>query len=410
MKTLKTLGILLVIVAVFFGSMYTLNFLTGPVIEANKAGAANDRLNAVMPGGKSYTEITADLADVPTNVVKVSKEDNGLGFVIECIATSNYTGATPMDIVIGVDPTGVICGIKLVSHSESLIFGADYPSTYIGKDSALAGVDVYAGSTYSSTAFKKSVEDGLGVLISNSLIQAGVKSDAQILEELIPALAPGYVKLTETTVSGNIQKALKASNDAGFAYIITSGETSYLALVNAMGSCKVYNVEGALVTEGVDAIVTEAKAHATANQKTFDATSNTKFGKMVEGATEFNAIALDGYSTIVYATSFKANGETYYGFYSKAYGFEQMNIYIVLDAEGKIVKFDAMAVLFETQYFPPAKNFNEKDYEGSFDGLNGETFTGDNAIIAGATMSTNAVKQATKDAFDGFEFVKGGQN
>ena len=83
MKLLKTIGILIVIATVFGVAMYGLNFYTGPIIEANQAGAANDRLNAVMPGGAAYEDITATLSDVPASVVKVSRETSGLGFVIE---------------------------------------------------------------------------------------------------------------------------------------------------------------------------------------------------------------------------------------------------------------------------------------------------------------------------------------
>ena len=126
---LITVALLLVVVAVFGAASFALNLYTGPIIEANNAGAANDRLNAVMPGGSSYEDITATLQGVPASVVKVSKEVTGLGYVIEAQATSQYTGSTPMDIVIGVDATGKICGIELASHSESLIIGADYPST-----------------------------------------------------------------------------------------------------------------------------------------------------------------------------------------------------------------------------------------------------------------------------------------
>ena len=61
MKLLKTILILLVIVAVFGCAMFGLNFYTGPIIEANNAGAANDRLNAVLPGVNSYEDITATL-------------------------------------------------------------------------------------------------------------------------------------------------------------------------------------------------------------------------------------------------------------------------------------------------------------------------------------------------------------
>ena len=163
-KFLKCTTVLLVIIAVFGGAMFALNLHTGPIIEANTLGAANDRLNLVM-NGRGYEDITATLKDVPESVVKVNKEIDGLGYVIEAKATSKYTGGDAMDILIGVSADGKICGIKLVSHSESLIFGEDYPSTYIGKDSALSGVELFAGSTFSSQAFKTAVEEALGVTL-----------------------------------------------------------------------------------------------------------------------------------------------------------------------------------------------------------------------------------------------------
>lgn len=407
---LKTAAILLVVIVVFGAAMFALNLHTGPIIEANNAGAANDRLNAVMPGGSAYEDITATLSNLPASVAKVSRETSGLGYVIECTATSQYTGSTPMDIVIGVDTTGKICGINLVNHSESLIFGADYPSTYIGKDSALADVGLYAGSTYSSTAFKNAVSEGLGVLIANDLIAAGVKSDAQILEELIPTVAPGYTKLVDSTASGNIQKALKAENDTGFAYIMIEGEASYLALVNATGVCKIYDVEGTDVTVDHAALVDEAKAAASANQKSYNEDFATKIGKMMEGATDVTALELDTFNTVVAAVSFKVDGADYYGFYSRSIGFHQMDVYIVIDANGAITKVDAKQFIFEEEYFVNFAGMDNAAYKGGFVGITSDTWTGEQAMIATATMTSNAMKQSTTDAFAAFDsIVKGGE-
>ena len=407
MKLLVTIAILLVIVAVFGGAMFALNMYTGPIIEANQAGAANDRLNAVMDGGKAYEDITATLSGVPEGF-KVNKETSGLGFVIEAQATSQYTGGAPMDIVIGVDATGTICGIKLVSHSESLIFGATYPDSYIGKDSALAGVELYAGSTYSSKAFKGAVEEALGVLISNDLIKAGVKSDAQILEELIPTVAPGFSKLLESAVAGNIQKAFVAENGTGFAYIVGAGDSTYLAVVNAMGACVVYDVEGNDVTAANSAIADEAKAQAAANQTAFLEGFKTKLERMMTGATEFETITLNTYNTVVSAVSFKVDGATYYGFYSRSVGFHQMDVYYVLDENGAIVKMDAKQLIFDEEYF---FNFGgmPENYKGGFAGATSETWSDDIAVIATATMTSNAMKQSTNDAFAAFNSIKGGE-
>ena len=408
MKLLVTIAILLVIVAVFGGAMFALNMYTGPIIEANQAGAANDRLNAVMDGGKAYEDITATLSGVPEGF-KVNKETSGLGFVIEAQATSQYTGGSPMDIVIGVDATGTICGIKLVSHSESLIFGATYPDSYVGKDSALAGVELYAGSTYSSKAFKGAVEEALGVLISNDLIKAGVKSDAQILEELVPTVAPGFTKLVEAAAAGNIQMAFKAENGAGFAYIMTAGEKSYLAVVNAMGACKLYDVEGNDVTADNAALADEAKTQAAANQQNFESKATRKFKNLFDGADGFETLTLDGFNTIVYAAKFTVGDADYYGFYSRSKGYDQMDVYVIIDENGAIVKISAATLFFDTEHFPVDDTVDSKEYENSFAGLTGDTFTGDNAMISGATMTSNAMKQSTNDAFAAFNSIKGGE-
>ena len=411
MKLLKTLAILLIIIAIFGGAMFGLNFYTGPIIEANQAGAANDRLNAVMPGGSAYEDITATLSGVPASVVKVSKETNGLGYVIEATATSDYTQGSPMDIVIGIDATGKICGIQLVSHSESLIFGADYPSTYIGKDSALADVGLYAGSTYSSTAFKNAVSEAMGVLISNNMIAAGVKSDAQILEELIPSVAPGFTKLVDATASGNIEKALKAENGTGFAYVVKSADASYLAIVNAMGACRVYDVEGNDVTAAQEDVATEAKAAAIAEQTDYTTALKTKVEKMMNGATDIESVELETFNTVVSAVSFKVEDANYYAFYSRSIGFDQMDVYVVIDENGAIAKLDADQFIFDEKYFKDAMGFAgmPEGYRDGFIGITTDTWTGEQAIISKATMTSNAVKESTADAFASFNSIKGGE-
>lgn len=637
-NVLKTALVLIVIVAVFCAAMYALNIYTGPIIEAKTTGAAKERLNVVMPDGAGYRDITKDLGELPESVVKVHEEIGGLGYVVEAKASSKYTGNEPMDILIAVDMDGKICGIKLVSHTESLIFDAAYPDTYLGKDSALSGVELFAGSTFSSTAFKTAVEEAMGVLIANDLIkagvktpdqiltellptvapdlanaqksagkgdvitafkagsaaayivaegdtaylvvvaadgtskvydvsgadvtasksdavakamayaasaanerlnevlpgaagfeditstltnlpasvlkvhkevgglgfaieiaatgyntaapmdvvigvdaqgkivevkifayndtpsfditkkdptyldsykgqdstladvglvagstisstglktavseamgalaennlvQAGVKSDEQILTEMIPTVTSGWVKITDAKASGNIVKAQKASNGTGFAYIMKSGEASYLAVVNAMGVCKVYDVEGNDVTADQAALADEAKAQAATEQTSFASDFETKLGKMMTGAAEFTAIEADTFNTVVSAVSFTVDGTMYYGFYSRAYGFDQMDVYFVLDENGAIVKMDAAEFIFLESDFVEYGGFQgmPSGYVDGFVGATGDAWTGDPAIIAGATKTTDAVKAATADVFAAFNSITGG--
>ncbi len=423
MKLLKTFGILLIVVAIFGGAMFGLNFVTGPIIEANNAGAANERLNEVMPGGTSYEDITATLTGVPASVVKINKETSGLGFVIECTATSQYTGGTPMDIVLGVDATGKICGLKLAAHSESVIFGADYPSTYIGKDSALTGVEFYAGSTYSSKAFKTAVEEAMGVLISNNLITAGVKTDEQILAEMIPTLhtglsSGGVLKADQIVASGNIVEGYKALNGSGFAFIVKNGDAKLLVLVNAAGICKVYDTTGADVTAANEAACTEALA-AAGTKVDYKTQAETAILAAYSDATEIKLVDFNTFGNVVYAASFQSADKTYFAFFSAPLTYEDtpMSVLTVLDDTGAIAKQTIKEFAFGhgVEYMPiytegygDTSSAAFKAYLEKFIGLKDTTLS-DDVLIAHATVSSTAVKLATKDAFAAFNSIdKGG--
>lgn len=432
---LITTAILLVIMVVFGAAAFGLNFITGPIIAEKSAGAANERLDAVMPeGDKAYEDITATLTlpeklISPANgkrtadIIAVHKETNGLGYVVEVAWTSEDShGNEPNLVLVGISPDGKIIKINNEAYHDTAnynIFNNDpnYAATFEGQDSTLADVGLVAGSTHSSTAFRSAVAHAFEVLVINDLITAGKKSDAQVLEELIPSVAPGYSKLLEVEVSGNIQKALKAENDTGFAYIMTEGDASYLAVVNAMGGCKIYDVEGADVTAAHAALADEAKAHAVANQTAYFDSFKTQIEAMMPGAIELQPVVLDTFNTVVSSVSFNVEGATYYGFYSRSYGFDQMDVFVIIDENGAIAKTDAKQFIFHEDSFLeyPPHNAPTGPYVGmpngyvnGFEGVTGD-WNGDAAFIAGATMSTNAIKQSVNDAFAAFNSIKGGE-
>ena len=407
---INTIAILLAFVVVFGAVMFGLNFITAPIIEENNKGAEFAPLLAVMPDADNFEEITSTLSGVPASVIAIYKETSGKGFVVRASASTQYS-KEPMEITFGVTADGKICGIQLDVYTDSIDFrskDANYIDSYLEKDSALADIGTVSGATYSSTAFKDAVSAGFSALISNSLIVEGVKSDAQILSEMIPTLAPGMLKTEEVAVSGNIEKAWGAGNDAGFAYVVKNGDASFLALVNATGVCKVYDVAGADVTDAQSAIADEAKAHASANQKSYTEDLNTRVTKLFADASDIAPIELSTFNTVVSAVSFKSNGAEYYGFYSRSIGFHQMDVFFVIDANGAIAKMDAKQFIFEEEYFAAFGGMNNGEYKAGFEGLTSETWTGDAAVIATATMTSNAMKQSTEDAFAAFNSIKGG--
>ena len=128
---------------------------------------------------------------------------------------------------------------------------------------------------------------------------------------------------------------------------------------------------------------------------------------MLSGADNFNTLTVDAYNTVVSALSFELEGATYYAFYSKSFGYEVMDVYYILDSEGKIVKMSAQTFIFDEEYFFAFAGL-PSGYISGFNGLTSETFNGEQAIIATATLSSNGMKQATYDIFAAYKATQNG--
>ena len=185
-NTVKSVIVLVLIFAVMMLGITGVNAYTAPIIAANGSAAVYEPLLEVMPDAQDFELLydaadpaASTLTDVPETVQGLYRETSGLGYVIRLSTTKGYTGE-PIELTMAVDSEGKISGIKLNTFSDSKHFGEDYPDSYLGQDSALGGVSLVAGVTYSSKAFKEAVEDGFAVLTANSLVSAGVKSDSQI--------------------------------------------------------------------------------------------------------------------------------------------------------------------------------------------------------------------------------------
>ncbi len=411
--TVKGVIVPVLIVVVFIAALTGVGAYTAPIIEANGSAAELEPLYEVMPDAAGFEAVTLDT--VPDTVQGVYKETSGLGYVVLLSTTKGYTG-DPIDLTMAVDAEGKISGIKLTQFSDSKHFGEDYPDTYLGQDSALGGVSLVAGVTYSSKAFKEAVEDGFAVLTENGLVSAGVKSGDQILLELLPQLFPGMAntegvaQYTERELSGGkLVKALDSVNGIGIAYIALDGENNYLVLVNDSLTARAYDTNGADVTESVNAsILDEAKTDAAANIKTDAEKEVKKFAKLTSDDAEITPLELGGvYGTVSGVYSIISGGANYYGVAARpiGYGNLPMALYYVLDESGAIVSMTADEFILMGDYFN-AYELDESSYKAGFVGVTGDSFTGDEALISGATISTNAVKTGTADAFAAFSEIQ----
>lgn len=403
MKNIKPTLVLSCICMAVALILSAINMVTGPIIEEQRAAAASGALLEVFPDGNGFEEIT-DLSSLglPAAITNAYKETSGMGYVFRVTSTGYKSG---MVIMIGVDSEGKITGSKCLESQDTFGKEPELDNSYNGQSLADFAPNMISGATMTSSGYRDAVSNAL----QGFTLASGGKLDPAIaLEGKIAELAPGFVNPAAVDASGSFKKVLKASNDAGFAYIFSDGENGFIALVNATGGCVVYDADGNNVTDAQSALADEAKAHAAANQTSYFDALTTKITRLYETASDIASVEIDTFNTVVAAVSFKVDGADYYGFYSRSIGFHQMDVYFVLDANGAIANVDAKQFIFEEEYFMAFGGMDTASYKAGFEGLTTDTWTGEQAVIATATMTSNAMKQSTEDVFAAFNAIKGG--
>ena len=424
--------VLVLIFAVFALVLFGINIFAAPLIEANGSAQQFAPLYSVMPEAKGFELIydandsaASALVDVPETVQAIYSETSGLGYAIRLSTTQGYT-KEPIEFTIAIDAEGKISGTELTAYPDTKDFGADYPGSFIGQDSALGDVGLVAGVTYSSSAFKNAVSDGFAALIANDLVGAGVKSDAQILTELSVQVFTGLAnrdsvaQVEELEIAEGqftfIQKIMKALNGSGFAFVAKDGESSYLLTCNVSGAVRVYDIEGKDITDTANAaMVEEASSYAAANTVSTADAELKKLRTMVSEGAELTALPLDDVFNSVTGAYRVTDGETtLYGFCARPYAYsnQPIAVYYVLDENGAIVSMACDEIILFGEYFT-SYELDEAKYKDGFAGLTADSFTGEQTLISGATASTNAMTVAIEDVFAAFQAISatdGGNN
>ena len=414
-ENVKSVIVLTAICLVVAALLAVTNYYTAPVIEANKANAANESLTVVMPEGTGFEEIELP-ADAPATVQHIYKETSGLGYVALLSTTSQYSSGD-MGITVGVGADGKICGVALTSYFESKDFGQDtYPQTYVGQDSALGGVDTVAGVTYSSTAFKEAITDAFTVLLQVGDIQAGEKSEEQLIAEVMPLALPGCTDslgnclVTEIDVPAIATAAYKANNDCGYIVLMPSDNGTVVCGINAFGKVCAYDLEGNEVTDAsILSAVEGLYAPIAAESAEANITSLTKYFPAEDGYEIAPIEGLGGFGSLVGAYTITNGDATEYAFWSQPYGFGNtpLKMIMVLNENGEITTFRSVGeIILEAEYFGANPIDSESAYKEQFLGKTVETYVADDVLVAGATFTTAGSAQAATNAFEAFKLVK----
>ena len=415
-ENIKSVFVLTAICLVVAALLAVTNFYTAPIIKANKAAAATGSLAEVIPGAAGFEEVELP-ADAPATVKNLYKETSGLGYVMLLETSSNYS-ASPMAITVGFGADSKISGILLTNYQESKDFGADYPATYVGQDSALGGVDTVAGVTYSSKAFKDAITDAFNTLINSGLLAAGEKSEEQLIGEVMPLALPGCVNGTGTCVveeaevsDASITAAYKAKNGCGYIAVVSGANGTLVCGMNAFGEVKCFDLDGNDVTDAnADAVTAVQGAFAPLATESLEANTATALRAFDEGIdVELTPVEATG-SFGVAVAAFKANlgEEVQYVILTQPFGFgdKTMKMLHVINANGEIVLYKSSELIIDGEYYSAHELTDEAAYRAQFTGLTEATYSDDMTIVAGATITSNAVAASHRAAFEVFNNIK----
>ena len=155
---LKLAIILLLITAVVAGLLGLVNMLTADKIAENTAKKANEAMQTVLPAS-SYEKLDISAEGI-SEAYKAEQ-----GYVIRLNAMG-FGGA--IDMMVGIDLSGAVTGISVISHGETASLGAectraDWQSQFVGTSGNLqvskdgGTIDALTGATVTSRAVTEAV-------------------------------------------------------------------------------------------------------------------------------------------------------------------------------------------------------------------------------------------------------------
>lgn len=406
-KSIAVLTGICLVVAVLLAAV---NHVTAPIIEESAAGGAQASLYAVLPNAAGFEEETP-AGEVPGTVTGIFRDTGGSGYAVTLSTSSSYS-ATPMTFTVGVGTDGKITGVEMTNYAESKDFG-EYPSTYVGQDSTLSGVDLYAGVTYSSTAFRSAVEDAFSVLIELGGVAQGNKTEEQIIEELKPLLLPGALtragtpKLEEYSVSGDdIQQALRAANDVGYLYVLEDGGETFVAAVSSTGGVVCMNLEGKDVTAEKEVLA--ARALELSDTDSIHEKNKTAAARALPDGAVLTPVSVPGqFGTVSSVYSVSGAGAAAYAMVCTPYGYRTpMKLVFVLSNNGETMGFRSAGELIQESDYYTNYSLDESAYAAGLIGITGGTASEDLTLISGATMTGDGVWAALQDVFAAYEALR----
>lgn len=164
--------ILFLVTAITAAALGLVNNITKDRIAEQKEAATKAAYQEVL-AADSYEEVSYDADAYPT-VTKVSRAAGDQGYVVEL----SFSGAqSTITAAVGVDMSGTVTGVSIISHAETSGLGAkaaesSFRDQYIGVSGQAAltksggTIEAISGATITSTAVTNAVNTALDVVKS----------------------------------------------------------------------------------------------------------------------------------------------------------------------------------------------------------------------------------------------------
>ncbi len=384
LKNIKSIAISVCICVVISVLLAVTNAITAPIIEKNQNLAANEALLEVMPGGTGFEQIDISSLTLPATVTEAYKEVGGAGYVIK-LKTSGY--GSDMVIMCGISADGVVTGATCLSSNETLGKEKTYGAEFADKNAeAVDAVEVIAGATKTTEAYKNAVKDALNAAIILGGGSVDIRTEEEILADNLAAALPAADKFTKLFITediGDIDAVYTADNGAGYVFVV--------------GEQFVGVADGKVVTDGVAdaALFTEA-----ANKLTLSENDSVDIANCPDYILSVKQTLTDNFIIETKGAGYGIKGGDEW---HPASG-EYIVVRVALTPEGKIL--DCITVSqAETKGLGDA--CASESFYGQFKGKTETDYTEIDAI-GGATMTTDGYKQAIQRAYEALGLLKGG--
>ena len=388
-NNIKNLTVFISICTVIALLLAIVNSITAPIIEKNQNASANAAMLEVMPDGSGFELMDISSYELPSTVSEVYKETDGMGYVAKLV-TSGY--GTDMVIMCGVSTEGVVTGAVCTSSNETLGKEKTYGEVFAAKNAdEVEAVDIIAGATKTTEAYKNAVKDALNTAIILGGGSVDIRTEEEILADNLSAALPAaegkFEKWFKVEQLDSIDAVYVAENAAG--YVFVTGE-QFVGV----------NADGSVVTEGVADPEVYSNAVSVIGASTLEDIDLTAYPDLAATVVSAKKTASGNYVLETKGPGYGIKGGDEY---HPASG-EYIIVRVSVTPDFKII--DCLTVS-EAETDGLGDACASESFYGQFAGKTETDYTNVDAI-SGATMTTNGYLTAIERAFAAIKVLTGG--